>query len=245
MTISTYTPITNIMVNTQYAPIQQTFNPFLLNGMNSSMPINFNFGTPFSLPVTPQGATSITGGLNPLQVAYNTCMSGLNSFMPSLSNFSFTNFMPFDTGVFSTFKNIASSACKAVGNFASRLVSNAKKYLGHNEKDGSYKKFTGGRKEAWCADFVSYVARESGLSGFNFPSVQGILNWGRNNGKFSHNAKVGDVVIFKNGGRSHTGIVTSVNNGKITTIEGNTSDKVGERSYSLNDRTITGFVTLA
>lgn len=150
-----------------------------------------------------------------------------NNMLPGLSNFGF------------------SSSSSISGDFASRLISNARKYIGHNESDGSFKKFTGGKNEAWCADFVSYVAKESGLSGFNFSSVQGILDWGRNNGKFHKDVKVGDVVIFKNNGKSHTGIVTSVENGKIKTIEGNTSNKVAERSYSLNDRSITGYVSLA
>jgi len=134
---------------------------------------------------------------------------------------------------------------------AKALVANARKFLGYNEKDGSYKLFTGGRTEAWCADFVSYIARQTGVKGFNFPSVSGILNWGKANGRFSKQAKVGDAIIFKGWDpkrkkyASHTGIVTRVENGRVYTIEGNTSNKVAERSYALNDSKITGYVSIA
>ncbi len=61
-----------------------------------------------------------------------------------------------------------------------------------------------------------------------------------------NNVKSGDIIIFKENGRSHTGIVKEIlADGTIKTIEGNTSDKVGERSYSANDRTISGFVQVA
>jgi len=125
------------------------------------------------------------------------------------------------------------------------LLSIARKYIGFNEKDGSYLKFTNGRREAWCADFVSYCAKEAGLNGPNTSSVEGIRQWGKANGRYSTSkAKVGDAVIFKNG-MSHTGIIESISGNTITCIEGNTSDKVARRTYSINDPKISGFVSLA
>lgn len=145
------------------------------------------------------------------------------------------------------------------------FVSTANKYLGYNESDNSYKLFTKGKSHAWCADFVSHVVKEScqksGKSipaGFGSSSVEGLRQWGKNNGCYlqtagasnksqliSQNVKKGDVIIFKENGRSHTGIVTSIENGKIHTTEGNTSNKVAQRSYALNDNTISGFVQVA
>ncbi|MBQ8459375.1 CHAP domain-containing protein [bacterium] len=132
------------------------------------------------------------------------------------------------------------------------IVNTAKKYLGFG-----YKTFTpGGKYEYWCADFVSYVARENGAKGFHFSSVQGLLDWGNKNGRFSKTPKVGDAIIFKGWDpkrkkyASHTGIVTGVSNGRVYTIEGNTGGKginntVNERSYALNDSKITGYVNIA
>ncbi len=163
-------------------------------------------------------------------------------------------------------KNGIKSAVRFVGNLGKDVVSVAKNYLGMNEKDGSYKLFTNGRTEAWCADFVTYVVKETcqktGKSlpaGFGSPSVSGLRDWGIRNKCYlktstlsnkvetiKNNVKSGDIIIFKENGRSHTGIVKEIlADGTIKTIEGNTSDKVGERSYSANDRTISGFVQVA
>ncbi len=145
------------------------------------------------------------------------------------------------------------------------IVSTANKYIGFNERDNSYKLFTNGRTEAWCADFVTHVVKESyknsGKSipaGFGSSSVEGLRQWGKNNGCYlqtsgsanksqliSQNVKKGDVIIFKENGKSHTGIVSKIANGKIYTTEGNTSNKVAQRSYAMNDSSISGFVQLA
>lgn len=151
------------------------------------------------------------------------------------------------------------------GGFGDSIVSTALKYKGYNEANGSYKLFTNGRTEAWCADFVSYVVKESArkngksLKGFGSPAVSNLRQWGKDNGCYlqtdnllnktdtiKNKVKPGDVVIFKNG-RSHTGIVKSVAaDGSITTIEGNTSKgNVAERTYAATNSTISGFVQLA
>lgn len=55
----------------------------------------------------------------------------------------------------------------------------------------------------------------------------------------------GDVIYFQNSkGFSHTGIVVSVNNTTVTTVEGNTgtgSNYVGKKSYNMNDSYIYGY----
>ena len=143
--------------------------------------------------------------------------------------------------------------------YASELIEKAREFLGFNESDGSYKKFTGGRDEAWCADFVTYVAKQvygdNLPAGFGSASVSGLQQWGKDNGQIvdKNDVQAGQVMIQKNNGASHTGIVTQVerdNNGNITaihTIEGNTSDKVGERVYTPGSKgfdAITCFVSI-
>ncbi len=198
----------------------ENYTNFLLKSVNLNTPINFNFAK-----------------------------------IPSLFNISQNNFKSFNN-----------SSRRLNGGFGSNILSSAYKYLGYNENNGSYKLFTNGRTEAWCADFVSYVvkeaARKSGKSlpsGFGSASVEGLRQWGLNNNCYLHtanstnkkeliknNVKPGDIVIFKENGRSHTGVVASIDsNGNIKTVEGNTSDKVGERTYSANNSTISGFVQLA
>ena len=73
----------------------------------------------------------------------------------------------------------------------------------------------------------------------------------RNAGRFFKDPKVGDQIYFgTKGDESHTGIVTKVENGKVYTIEGNTSGASGviangggvcEKSYSIGYAKIVGY----
>jgi len=214
------------------------YNPFgsLTSGYN--MPIF----TP-----TPQGISSF----NPFGWIGNFSNPFSYFSLPTVNTSNIWNNIKTTAGnIYNSAKETVSQVVTSVGNFASRIINGARKYLGYNENDGSYKKFTDGRVQAWCADFATYVAKECGGIIPRFSSVSQIWDWGKKNGRFSTSAKAGDLIIFKgkdkNGKQvSHTGIVTKVENGKVYTIEGNTSNKVAERSYSLNDSRITGYVTVA
>lgn len=57
----------------------------------------------------------------------------------------------------------------------------------------------------------------------------------KDNGAWYTEPQAGDQIFFiYDGAINHTGIVESVENGLVRTIEGNTSDMVARRSYSLN-----------
>ncbi len=136
------------------------------------------------------------------------------------------------------------------------IIEFAKQFLGCNEADGSANVFLGGSSASstpWCAAFVSYILKNNGIDTGGTWAVSGLLEWGKQNGTFvpksdsnSGTVKAGDVVIWKQNGRSHTGIVTSISpDGTYTTIEGNTSNRVGERSYNINsDAGLTGFISI-
>jgi len=150
-----------------------------------------------------------------------------------------------------------------------KLYKWAKQFLGFNESNGKYKKFTNGGNFAWCAAFASYCvkqyAKENGIDvkkGFGSYSVSGLREWAEHKGIFKNTKNMsksqkadfiqnglhaGDVIIWKENGRSHTGIVTGVKpDGTYTTIEGNSSDAVKERSYNIyTDNTLTGFIPLS
>ena len=154
---------------------------------------------------------------------------------------------------------------KAANDIGSGLVELASKYMGMNEADGSYKLFTNGRTESWCADFVTYVVKEyaqqQGLDlkdGFGSPSVSNLRDWAQKNGAYEsiesmssaqksdylkNDLQVGDIIIWKRNGKSHTGIVKSINNdGTFTTVEGNSSDQVKSNVVSINDNKLSGFI---
>lgn len=60
--------------------------------------------------------------------------------------------------------------------------------------------------------------------------------------RFYQSPAVGDQIFFKNSERiNHTGIVVNVTSTTVYTIEGNSSNKVQSRSYSLKDNSIAGY----
>ena len=150
--------------------------------------------------------------------------------------------------------------------FAKNAVDAAAKYLkeGCNESNGSHYKFgePSGLKasDPWCAAFVHYVFKEAnngkeameGCTNVNYcPSIE---NWAeKNNIKAFRNeaqegkVKPGDAIIFdwdQDGTADHIGIVTEIKDGKVYTIEGNSSNKVAARSYDLNSPDIKSYVKM-
>lgn len=145
----------------------------------------------------------------------------------------------------------------AVGNSArgESAVAWAETQLGVSEANnpGTVRGYSNGNWQAWCADFVSKSFEKTGGSPFGHQSsVAGILSWGKANDRFTSAAQaaknpgslqIGDIATWKADGKSHVGLVTGVNkNGTFTTIEGNTSDKVGRRTHAFSERGLTGFV---
>ena len=156
------------------------------------------------------------------------------------------------------------------GDFRHAMAINAEKYLGYNEADGSFRKFSNSGE--WCADFVAYIVKETcEQKGLNPPKrlvklpdgaenrrVEDMKQWGIKNDKYldlstkSNKAKiitekvhVGDILILRENGASHTGIVSKINkNGTFETIEGNRDDKVTKARYSPYNSDISGFVQL-
>lgn len=82
------------------------------------------------------------------------------------------------------------------------------------------------RPAAWCAYFVSWVARRSGApigrGGAGIASAGGIEAWAQRNGRWTHSPRPGDAAVFS----GHAGIVVSVSGSRMTTIDGNWSDRV-------------------
>ena len=195
------------------------------------------------------GLLNIKATINNINTGYLTpkfdmFTSAYNNYIPQYYPFNFSSFN------FSKFGSITQRK-SSNSNLGNSIVNTALKYKGYNEKDGSYKKFTGGRSEAWCADFVTYVTKEafrangkSVPTGFGSPAVKNLKQWGKDNNCYTTDvskAKPGDVVIFN---KSHTGIVKEVRDGKVYTIEGNTSKgTVAERTHTSKD--INGFVQVA
>lgn len=110
----------------------------------------------------------------------------------------------------------------------------------------------GNDKYPWCAVFVSWCAKQAGLSNI-IPSFAG-CGTGYNStlpgaGEKTHlrNSgyipQSGDIIFFNSSDYSpgHVGIVNYVSNGYVYTIEGNSSDKVNTVSYALSNTKIYGY----
>ncbi|WP_342379847.1 CHAP domain-containing protein [Myxococcus stipitatus] len=153
-----------------------------------------------------------------------------------------------------------------------KIVDIAKKQEGYKEGANNSNKFTqamtGKKGQAWCADFVSWAAKEAGLKSPRSSSVGGIVNQLKEQGTWKNkkNPQVGDAIAFNNPKTSrwddHIGIISKVNyktvekNGKKTKVpvsvdvisgnSGRNTDGVSTRKkVPLNDPTIVGWGSMA
>lgn len=157
-----------------------------------------------------------------------------------------------------------------MGKYASKVVAQAKAWLGYKESDGSHKKIIDtynahtplarGYKvkytDPWCATFVSAVAIALGYTDI-MPTecsctrmirlLKDIGAWDERD----HRLPAPGELIFYNWeapaagdddtDADHVGIVESVRNGMITVIEGNYSKSVKRREIPVNHKYIRGF----
>ena len=154
--------------------------------------------------------------------------------------------------------------------FASKVVEQAKAWLGFKESDGTHKqiidlynshkplargyavKYT----DAWCATFVSAVAIKLGYTDI-IPtecSCTKMIELLKKIGAWvEHDAyvpKPGDIMFYdwddngkgdNTGSSDHVGIVEKVVGDTITVIEGNYSNSVKRRTMKVNGKTIRGY----
>ena len=109
----------------------------------------------------------------------------------------------------------------------------------------------GGPVGPWCAYFASWVAKENGKplgeNGQGFARVDDVYAWAQRTGRAVPNGanvqpKPGDLIIWD----EHMGIVESVTpDGKITTVEGNSSDSVAQRTYGPDGGGAIGYVSMS
>ncbi|MEY8517162.1 LysM peptidoglycan-binding domain-containing protein [Lachnospiraceae bacterium 29-84] len=151
-----------------------------------------------------------------------------------------------------------------------KVVQTARGYLGSKEADGSHRKIIDGYNahkplargylvkytDAWCATFVSFVGIACGLTDI-MPAECGcgaMIDLYNKKGRWQENdayrPQPADIIMYDwddngagdcTGYPEHVGIVEAVDGNTITVIEGNMSDKVGERKLQVNGRYIRGY----
>lgn len=155
--------------------------------------------------------------------------------------------------------------------YVSRFIHRALRENGYKETGININKFGAwypNNGQPWCAMFVSWCWYFSGLSndlllkyqgcyiGIKWCTEQGIMHFVQNytfgedlNGasryQYAENYKpqTGDIIFFLSSGMSHTGIAIYADDTYLYTIEGNTSDSVAIKRWSLNDARITGYAS--
>ena len=106
----------------------------------------------------------------------------------------------------------------------------------------------------WCACFVSWVADQAGYIEKKiipkFSGCQNGIDWFKAMGQWKDKGfipKSGDIIFFDwevDGKVNHVGIVEKVENGKVYTIEGNsTNDTCRQKEYNINSKYIYGYGT--
>lgn len=158
--------------------------------------------------------------------------------------------------------------------WADDLVSVAYSQLGYEEssrnfvldEDGEstrgytrYGQWYGNAYGDWCAMFVSWCLNYSEIPKQAVPYASGCYAWtveleelGLYERTEEYLPSAGDIIFFDNKGTgksNHVGIVTKIEKEadktvKIHTIEGNSSEKVCERTYQLPDEKIVGYANL-
>ena len=112
----------------------------------------------------------------------------------------------------------------------------------------------------WCACFVSWCANECGyIDAGIIPKFAGCqsegVDWFKTCGLWKERGfipKSGDIIFFdwadketgvRSGQADHVGIVEKTENGRVYTIEGNSSDSCCRRDYDINSLDILGYGT--
>jgi hypothetical protein len=153
------------------------------------------------------------------------------------------------------------SSVNASGSATAIVAFAEKEFLASQAGPYDISKFNG-HPGAWCADFVSYVLKETGTpftggtsGGWQIPSVQGVQQFLQAKNQWhpkgqGFEPKPGDIVIYNEGQSpypQHVNIVVSVEGGgRFTTIGGNEGGKVSKNTHTSYDASyITGYGRIA
>jgi CHAP domain len=144
------------------------------------------------------------------------------------------------------------SAGQAIVNLVRGEIGQAEQPPGSNDSPriAQYRQATvGSGVGPWCAYFTSWAAREAGVplgdNGQGFGRVDDVYAWAQRTGKAipagSGQPQPGDLIVWD----EHIGVVESVlPDGRVQTIEGNSSDAVTRRVHDAGGGGAIGYVRL-
>lgn len=149
----------------------------------------------------------------------------------------------------------------AASNVANAVVNAALGQVGYREGKNNYTKYGTwfGYQVAWCCTFVTWSVNQAGIAtgtkllGSIAPRTASCAesqSYYKSRGRYytrssGYSPSPGDFIYFNwqspSGRPQHIGIVVSVSGGKVYTVEGNSSDSVRKKSYSLSSSKILGY----
>jgi hypothetical protein len=156
----------------------------------------------------------------------------------------------------------AAAVAPGTGGPGAQIVALAKAEVGQAEQPpgsnespriAQYREATAGAPGPgpWCAYFTSWAAKSAGVPlgdhGQGFGRVDDVYAWAQSAGRANpigsgQPPQPGDLIVWD----EHIGIVESVGaDGTIKTIEGNSSDRVAERTYGKDGGGAIGFVRMS
>nr|WP_221316326.1 CHAP domain-containing protein [Saccharopolyspora gloriosae] len=124
------------------------------------------------------------------------------------------------------------------------ILARARENLGFEEGPNDKNKW-GPDGQPWCSYFATSMWQEAGVDIGSLGYSGDVYKWGQEHGtaydqdSLAESAKPGDALLFGTGPdqmqSTHIGIIEKVEGNQITTIEGNSSDKVQRMTYTLPD----------
>ena len=133
-------------------------------------------------------------------------------------------------------------------------------YGGVREYSENVLKYTSGRREAWCANFVSWVFKEAGTpfkggayEDWEYPSVLGLQTYFKQSHTYfavgEQTPQPGDVAFYiggqtpGGGSTEHVNIVVEVKGGEMVTVGGNEGDTLQRNTHeiALGSSSLVGF----
>jgi hypothetical protein len=145
------------------------------NIIGNLTPINTNYGwiTPYAQPLIENNTVS----------SLSTSITSQDSKKMQTSTTAAQTTSPNSSTQAPTQGTVSNADAKK---FAKSIAQNAENYIGYNENDGSYRKFSNSKE--WCADFVTYVVKESYAkqgkvppAGFGSWRCENLKQWAINN----------------------------------------------------------------
>lgn len=144
-----------------------------------------------------------------------------------------------------------SSVLYGIGKSDDEIVKIALTQLGNAGGQPYWSWYGFGSRVEWCACFVSWCANEGGYiaSGVipKFASCTWGVQWFKDHNQWqpsSYTPKAGDIIFIDweaEGSVDHVGIVESVSDGYVHTVEGNSKNACRQRQYSLDSKIIFGY----